>query len=835
VTWPSVRNLYRPITGRRRTAFVACLLGLLVLQALPADSEVVDPRLWGTDGDVLAMAQSGSTLYVAGSFRSAGSNCGGGVPVAARTGVPIAGFPRVTGSVYAVAADGLGGWYIGGSFSAVGGVPRSNLAHVGADGSVSAWAPLVEANQGVSSLLIHGTTVYVAGLFHSINDVVRNHVAALDSRSGDVLPWNPDADQNVAAMTLLEGRLFLGGEFYTIGGKSRRHLASVNLGTGLATDWDPGADAPVLALASKDHTIFAAGYFFYLGGLLRKLVGAIDAGTGEVTSWDPHADGPYSDLGGDPFITDLVVDDEVVYLAGYFDQVGGRPGGGIAAVDRTTGLATAWSPTLGPTYPGYPPPPCHSVAVRQGTVYVGGTFSTVDGQSRSGVVALDKSTGAVQAWNPRPNGVIYAIAANEGVVYLGGEFGLIWDWRHRAGLAALDLATGALKPWNPNPDGGSIRAIALHEGQVFVGGDFQNIGGQARSYIAALDTLNGEATAWNPGSNGYVKALVANGDVVFAGGDFTQIGGQTRRRLAALDATTGTPTSWNPDADYSVYTLSLSGNALYVGGFFDYVGGQLRKRIAAVDATTGVVSPWNPNQTSGWVNSIVVGGGRVYVGGVFHQIGGRAREGIAALDAATAMATDWNPQLTQWALVYPRVHALALSGSRLYIGGNFSAVGGESRICLAAVDTVAGSPTGWDPGANAYVWSLLAGGNTVFAGGGFSRLGGLPCSGLAGFTDSVALVPHPSELTPVVLESIAPNPTSSTATVRFSLPEAGDVTLDVYDAQGRRVSSVMKHQQHPSGWHDEPLNAEGWPAGVYFCRLAVAGGASVSRRFVVIR
>jgi len=53
------------------------------------------------------------------------------------------------------------------------------------------------------------------------------------------------------------------------------------------------------------------------------------------------------------------------------------------------------------------------------------------------------------------------------------------------------------------------------------------------------------ATAWNPAADGPVQALALalSGSVVCAGGYFTSIGGQWRSYLAALDAATGTSAS----------------------------------------------------------------------------------------------------------------------------------------------------------------------------------------------------------------------------------------------------------------------------------------------------
>ena len=71
-------------------------------------------------------------------------------------------------------------------------------------------------------------------------------------------------------------------------------------------------------------------------------------------------------------------------------------------------------------------------------------------------------------------------------------------------------------------------------GVVYAGGYFTSIGGQSRSYIAALSTSTGLATSWNPIASAHVEALAMGSSVVYAGGAFMTIGGQPRSRLAAL-------------------------------------------------------------------------------------------------------------------------------------------------------------------------------------------------------------------------------------------------------------------------------------------------------------
>ena len=280
--------------------------------------------------------------------------------------------------------------------------------------------------------------------------------------------------------------------------------------------------------------------------------------------------------------------------------------------------------------------------------------------------------------------------------------------------------------------------------------------------------------------------------------------------------------------------MALSGNTLYAGGFFDYMGGQRRKSVAAVDATTGALTPFDPNPGSGWVDAIVVSGSTVYVGGSFSQMGGQPREGLAALDASTGTATAWNPRLGSWHEFYPRVMAIAISGPVLYAGGDFASVGGQPRICLAAVDTTTGAASDWDPGADGYVWALTAGGNVVYAGGGFTRLGGLPCSGLAGFSPPGWSTPGTSRHRALTFAPITPNPVRWGTTIHFALDAPSATDLAVYDVQGRRVTSILHQELLPAGEHEVPVRTDGWPAGFYICRMD-AGGAAATRKMLVVK
>ncbi len=68
-----------------------------------------------------------------------------------------------------------------------------------------------------------------------------------------------------------------------------------------------------------------------------------------------------------------------------------------------------------------------------------------------------------------------------------------------------------------------------------------------------------------------------------------------------------------------------------------------------------------------------------------------------------------------------------------------------------------------------------------------------------------------------------PNPFNPTTTIRFSLREAGFVTLGVYDMTGRLVRTLASGQ-FDSGSHDVAFQADNLPSGTYLYRLQTSAG-----------
>jgi hypothetical protein len=70
-----------------------------------------------------------------------------------------------------------------------------------------------------------------------------------------------------------------------------------------------------------------------------------------------------------------------------------------------------------------------------------------------------------------------------------------------------------------------------------------------------------------------------------------------------------------------------------------------------------------------------------------------------------------------------------------------------------------------------------------------------------------------------------PNPFNPSTTVRFSLREAANVVLRVFDLQGREVATLVEGAM-PAGEHTAHWDASGVAGGAYFVRLEAGQGGS---------
>ncbi len=384
----------RNFERRFATAAVASIVALLsfasVAQAI--DRISVAPGFNGAV-NVISEPDSNGTRYLGGTFTAFDAwGTGSGALVGASSGDVNLSFPKVNGSVLATAADGSGGFYIGGSFTCIGpntsglcdgsdDVVRNRAAHINADGSVDpSWNP--NLNNNVFAIAVSGSNVYLGGSFTTVGVIARNRAAAVGT-DGALTAWNPDLNNFVNAIAVSGSNVYLGGPFTTVGGTTRNRAAAVDATTGVATAWDPNLNNTVSAIGVSGSNVYLGGAFTTANGgaAARNRAAAVGTDGTLSTSWNP-------DLNN--VVNAIAVSGSNVYLGGTFTTVGGTARNRAAAVDATTGTPTSWDPDLNNTV--------LAIGVSGSNVYLGGSFSTVGGITRNYSAAVGTNGTLLGPW-----------------------------------------------------------------------------------------------------------------------------------------------------------------------------------------------------------------------------------------------------------------------------------------------------------------------------------------------------------------------------------------------------------------------------------------------------
>ncbi|MEC4017834.1 LamG-like jellyroll fold domain-containing protein [Streptomyces sp. H27-D2] len=214
-----------------------------------------------------------------------------------------------------------------------------------------------------------------------------------------------------------------------------------------------------------------------------------------------------------------------------------------------------------------------------------------------GMTADDLST-----W--QTNGIVWAMAEAEGVVFAGGTFSTVRPpgsapgsgERSAVNFAAFHAATGA--PTNcelsfTTGDGSAtVRALAVSPDRktLYAGGSFGAVNGVGVSNVAAIDIATCSPKSFPVAVNATVRALAVTDDTVYLGGDFSTVEGQDRVRFGAV-TTAGALKPWTADADEPGRAIEVTPNGqnVVLGGDFFRVNGADSHALAVVNATSGSV------------------------------------------------------------------------------------------------------------------------------------------------------------------------------------------------------------------------------------------------------
>lgn len=331
-----------------------------------------------------------------------------------------------------------------------------------------------------------------------------------------------------------------------------------------------------------------------------------------------------------------------------------------------------------------------------------------------------------------------------------------------AELAPLEAPAADIPgSFGADPDFG-VEAIARAGGRLIVGGDFAHIGPPTGPF-ALLNARDGSVRARLPAVGGRANGLSASVKVIvpdgaggmYIGGAFGEVGGAPRQGLARVLASGDVDPDFRADVRGVVDALEISGGRVYVGGRFDNLSGRSRLNLGAVDATTGAAVEGFDAAVPGYgIDDIALGGDRLYIGGDFASVGGVQRRNLAAVSLQTgAVDRGFDPSVASTGSPVEGdrrppdadgpVYALTLSGSRLFVGGRFTAIGVTSRSRLAALDAASGAvDTAFDPAPDADVHGLFLDRDRLYVSGFYDRIAGVERDGLAAVHPVTGVLDH---------------------------------------------------------------------------------------------
>ena len=410
------------------------------------------------------------------------------------------------------------------------------------------------------------------------------------------------------------------------------------------------------------------------------------------------------------------------------------------------------------------------------TVYVGGRFTTarpagsapgVNTVARANLLAYDITTGnLISSWAPTTNGdVLSVVPSPDGTrLYIGGSFTQV-NGQIRNRIAAIDRATGNLiGSFQPKPDA-TVRAIAVTSDTVYMGGLLSSVGGVTRTRAAAVKASDGSLLSWSPNAqNGSVHSMIMSpdGSKLIIGGSFTTMNGSSNPGygLAAVNPLTAASLPFpanslvrNGGPHSAITGLSSDADSLYISGFHFGPGGTLEgvSRVNWSDLAIAWVQDCHGDTYGSYPKGDVI-----YVASHAHYCGN---------------LPDGFPQTDPWTNHYGTAFTKAVLGTLTADPHGYTNwAGTPSPYLLKWLPLLSnGSFTGQGQGG----WGITGNANYITIGGEFPTAGGVAQQGLVRYAVREIA---PNKVGPVFTQSKF-NPTLSSfirGTVKITWPANWD-------------------------------------------------------------
>jgi trimeric autotransporter adhesin len=626
----------------------------------------------------------------------------------------------------------------------------------------------------VYALLLSGSDLYVGGDFTIAGNVRANYVAKFDTITNTWSALGSGGGNGVAnivrALAVNGSDLYVGGDFTqaNVGGtvvyanRVAKFDTTTNTWSALGSGGGNGVNNTVYALALNGSDLYMGGEFTqaYVDGATVSMNYVAKFNT-TTNIWSTLGSGGGNGVGGG--VRALAVSGNNLYVGGGF--IVANAGGAtvstncVAKFDTTT---NTWS-ALGSGGGNGVNDIVWTLAVSGSDLYVGGGFIQANvGGTTVSANRVAKFNTATNTWSALGSGggngvssIVYALAVNGSDLYVGGGFtqanvgGTAVNANRVAKFNTSTNAWSALGSGGGNGVSGwplsDVIALAVSDSKLYAGGNFTFAGNVPANHVAKFNMTTNTWSAFDSVANGVnrpVYALLTVGSDLYVGGlDFTYAGNVLANRLAKFNTTTNTWSALGTAAngvDSAIHALALIGSDLYVGGEFWIQPGVnqsvMANRVAKFNTATNTWSALGSgggNGVNGDVRALAVIGSDLYLGGNFTQAN------VGGTTVSVNYVAKYNTATNTWSAlgsgggngVSGAVSALAVNGSDLYVGGGFTQanVGGTvvNANRVAKFDTTTNTwsalGSGGGNGVNPGVSALAVSGSNLYVGGGFTQ------------------------------------------------------------------------------------------------------------------
>lgn len=654
------------------------------------------PYDWNrTAASVFNIRNANGKYYLLGNFTDIAKNHGSNLVIdTGNYSIKSKGWP-IKGRVFTSIADGNGGFYIGGDFTAIGDSSRKYIAHINSNGQPSSWKPTVDG--AVQCMLIRDDTLFMGGSFSSVSNKSRLRLA-LYSVSGDSLlnvpiPGSLSSYSSINSILLKKDTVFLGGTIIngTVSALRKYRYLNYTFSTGfqIPDDIDQmqfNGDSTVIAYIS---------YGAYIRGV-NTITGALKY------TQQTYASIAYNTKGK---VFGMRVIGNNMYVVGFFYNMGGAAyREGFACLDVNTGSvkSTTIAFDILPS----------SIEVRGRNVYISGKFTKVNGQNRNHFVILDTADLSIKNGEISPTDPIKHLNVSGSSMLISGDFNGIYSVPRR-GFAAVDSATNTVLPWAP------INETIVEGKRMVIRGDtlfVLGITGRPSSCMANDYRTELMIFRLSTGARLYpdlVSSFLRMDDFTIDGSYlYASLDKQVRRY--ALPSLTQDPTWgtwWQGGGSHNPSFLIVTTDAIYSLGddrFNSPCTNFAPRRgffVKYSKATGHIINVYDYQSETIYDNLTFDHGllvnNKIYVQGYFFKLNGIERRNFAAIDINTGQLTPWAPDFPGTNRNYNqsflhRSSDLKLIGGKIWFGswGGFSVLNDGSLFPgFGGIDTLTGALT----------------------------------------------------------------------------------------------------------------------------------------------